>query len=241
MKASSDGSSIRSVEAKPQGWRMRWMLVPAWVAACALIAFGIWYSQRETPEKVEKLLAQAYTEQRMTEYRIPDAEWGPVRVTRGAAQSHLSRPAVQLEAEKILAEHQSGDEGDPNWLTAQAEAEILDNNPEAAIADLTHAVAASPGSIKPEVLLAIAYAQKGDQLDDRTSWEKALEMLTRLINGKSEAERSVLLFNRAIVYERLAQPDKALADWMELTKSEDHGTWAGEGRKKIESHSPNRQ
>jgi tetratricopeptide (TPR) repeat protein len=241
MKASSHGGSIRSVEAKPQGWRMRWMLVPAWVAACALIAFAIWYSQRETPEKVEKLLAQAYTEQRMTEYRIPDAEWGPVRVTRGAAQSHLSRPAVQLEAEKILAEHQSGDAGDPNWLTAKAEAEILDNNPEAAIADLTHAVAASPGSIKPEVLLAIAYAQKGDQLDDRTSWEKALEMLTRLINGKSEAERSVLLFNRAIVYERLAQPDKALADWMELTKSEDHGTWAGEGRKKIESHSPNRQ
>jgi hypothetical protein len=241
VKLSRERSSSQRVEAKPGRWSMRWMLVPASVAICALIAFGIWYTQRETPEKVEKLLAQAYTEQRMTEYRIPGAEWGPVRVTRGAGQSHLSRPAAQLEAEKILAEHQSGDAGDPNWLTAKAEAEILDNNPEAAIVDLTQAMAANPGSIKSEALFAIAYAQKGDQLDDRASREKALEIMTRLINRKSNSEHSVLLFNRAIIYERLAQPDKALADWMELAKWENHGPWADEAHKKIEGHSPNPQ
>ena len=231
MKGNRDGSLIQSVDAKRYGWRMRWMLVPASLAVCAVIAFGIWYSQRETPEKVEKLLAEAYTEQRMTEYRIPDAEWGPVRMTRGAGESKLARPAAQLEAEKILAEHQSGDAGDPNWLTAKAEAEILDNNPEAAIADLTQAVAANPGSVHPEVLLAIAYAQKGDQRDDRASREKALEILNKVIAGKAPHDPAAL-FNRALLYQRLNMPEKAKADWGELLRIEPQNAWGDEERKK---------
>jgi hypothetical protein len=239
--SNSLGLTSEPLTPRPGGWSLRWILVPAAVAATALIAFGIWYANHDTPEKVEKLLAQAYTEQRTMEYRWPGAEWGPVRVTRGAGQSHLSRPAAQLEAEKILAEHQSGDAADPDWRTAKAEAELLDNNPEAAIADLNQAAAVNAGSIKSETLLAIAYAQKSDQMDDRTSREKALEILTRLMNRKSNGERRVLLYNRAIVYEHLGQPDKALADRMELAKWENHGAWADEARKKIEGHSPDRQ
>ncbi|HEU4415334.1 MAG TPA: hypothetical protein VFT65_11175, partial [Candidatus Angelobacter sp.] len=61
----------------------RWALVPAAAAAAAAIAVGIWYTQRDTPEKVEKLLAQAYTENRTIEMRWPGAEWDRANVTRG--------------------------------------------------------------------------------------------------------------------------------------------------------------
>ena len=69
-----------TTERKPFFWK--WVLVPASAALVAMAVFSIWYTQRDTPEKVEKLLAQAYTEQRTMEMRWPGAEWGPVRVTR---------------------------------------------------------------------------------------------------------------------------------------------------------------
>jgi hypothetical protein len=229
--ATIPGSNSTLRPARAGGWLPRWILAPAALAACAAIAFAVWFTQRDTPEKVEKLLAQAYTEQRTMEYRWPGAEWGPVRVTRGAGQSSLSRPTAQLEAEKILAEHQASTAKNTNWLTAKAEAEILDNNPEAAIAHLTQAAAANPGSIHPEVLLAIAYAQKGDQRDDPASREKALEILNKVIAGKTPHDPAAL-FNRALLYQRLNMPEKAKADWDELLGIEPQNAWGDEARKK---------
>src|SRR5690349_15211598 len=55
----------------------KWVLVPATAIACAIVAFLVWNAQRDTPQKVEKLLAQAYTEQRTMEMRIPGAQYAP--------------------------------------------------------------------------------------------------------------------------------------------------------------------
>ena len=222
------------------GWPIRPFLAPAAIAAAALIAFGLWFTQRDTPEKVEKLLAQAYTEQRTMEYRWPGAEWGPVRVTRGSGQSPLSRPTSQLEAEKILAEHQASASKDPNWLTAKAEAELLDNQPQLAISDLTQSLSANPGSSNIELMLAIAYAQQGDKSDDRASREKALELLNRILNRIKIADPAAR-FNRALLYQRLNMPEKAKADWTALAR---HGVsgrdpsiaqWAKEAQQELEN------
>jgi len=218
--------------ARTSGWSLRWILVPAAVAACAAIAFGLWFTQRDTPEKVEKLLAQAYTEQRTMEYRWPGAEWGPVRVTRGAGQSHLSQPTSQLEAEKILAEHEASTSSTPKWLTAKAEAELLDNQPQLAITDLTQALSANPGSSDLELMLAIAYAQQGDKLDVRASREKALELLNRILKRKALADPAVL-YNRALLYQRLAMPEQAIGDLTELIQHQPQSLWADEARAKL--------
>jgi tetratricopeptide (TPR) repeat protein len=222
------------------GWPIRRVLVPAAIAASALLAFGLWFTQRDTPEKVEKLLAQAYTEQRTMEYRWPGAEWGPVRVTRGSGQSALSRPTSQLEAETILAEHQASNSAgtsaatfkDPKWLTARAEAELLDNQPQLAITDLTQALSANPGSSDIELMLAIAHAQQGDATDDTTSRRKALELLNKVISQKTPPD-PVTLFNRALVYQRLNIPERANADWEELLRTEPKGAWADQARTKF--------
>ena len=71
-------------------WPVRRMLAPAAIAASALIAFGLWFTQRDTPEKVEKLLAQAYTEQRTMEMRIPYAAHADFRQTRSGESASCS-------------------------------------------------------------------------------------------------------------------------------------------------------
>jgi tetratricopeptide (TPR) repeat protein len=225
------GSGSTLSPAQAAGWLPRWIVAPAALAACVAIAFAVWFTQRDTPEKVEKLLAQAYTEHRTMEYRWPGAEWGPVRVTRGSGQSSLSRPTAQLEAEKILAEHQASAAIDPNWLTAKAEAELLDNQSHMAITDLTQALSTKPGSIDIELMLAIAYAQEGDRVGDSASRKKALELLNQVILQKTPPDPAAL-FNRALLYQRLNIPEKARADWDELLKTGDLRPWQDEARHK---------
>ena len=60
----------------------KWIMVPA-LPAVALIAVGIWYLQRDTPEKAEKYPGPGLrTEKRTIEFRWPGAKWSsfdPVR------------------------------------------------------------------------------------------------------------------------------------------------------------------
>ena len=67
----------------------KWIMVPA-LPAVALIAVGIWYLQRDTPEKVAKLEAQAFTEQRTTEMRVPNAAYADFNQSAPAT----SRPVL---------------------------------------------------------------------------------------------------------------------------------------------------
>jgi tetratricopeptide (TPR) repeat protein len=215
---------------KPFLWK--WALVPAATAACAAIAFGVWYTQRDTPEKVEKLLAQAYTEKRPMEMRWPGAEWGPVRVTRGASNSALSGSSSLYEAEQILAEKQAANSSNANWLRAKAEAELLDGqSPQAAIADLNQALAMDPSSTSLNLLLGIAYAQEGNVSDDRSSREKALELFSKVL--QQEPANPSALFNRALVYEKLGRKEQAIADLNVLLQNEKDSGWADEAQRKI--------
>jgi tetratricopeptide (TPR) repeat protein len=225
--SNSLGLTSEPLTPRPGGWSLRWILVPAAVAATALIAFGLWYANHDTPEKVEKLLAQAYTEQRTMEYRWPGAEWGPVRVTRGAGQSHLPRPAAQLEAERILAEHQGNSSSDPKWLTVKAEAELQKGELPAAISDLAAALSRDPGSIRIKLLLAIAYAQQGEISGDRASSEQSLVLLDDFQDSQyANAAR----FNRGLVLKQLNLQDKSREEFDSLVHEETQPSWRPEDR-----------
>src|SRR6185312_13364699 len=131
-------SAVR-VQAKPSLLHMpslKWILPPVALAATAVIAFFIWNAQRETPQKVEKLLARAYTENRTMEMRWPGAEWAQVRTTRG---SEGSRPASLFRAEVIIGQH-GAPSSDRDWLRAKAQTEIMEWNPRAAIPLLERAL-----------------------------------------------------------------------------------------------------
>jgi tetratricopeptide (TPR) repeat protein len=210
----------------------KWILIPATaVIALAAIIFPVYLAQHDSPEKVEGLLAQAYTEQRPMEMRWPGAEWGPVHVTRGASESNLSRPLTLLKAEKVIAGRRIDSSSRADWLVVKGEAELLDHEPQAAINDLTQALNPGHASTRIELLLAIAYAYQGDLTDDRGSRGKALKILTKVL--QENPDNPIALFNRALLYERLNLPDRARTDYNTLIKNEKDSGWASEVRGKL--------
>lgn len=234
-----DRSSIRAVVSKPPRWSMRfsmrWALVPVSLAACALIAFAVWYSQRETPEKVEKLLAQAYTEHRTMEYRWPGAEWGPVRVTRGKGNASSSRPLALLDSEEVISRH-ANEEAGSAWNPVRAQAEILEHDPDSAIRHIQGTELRGQQSVDLLVKLAIAYSLKAEREDATQNNAFALDLLNKAL--QIDPANRAALYNRAIVKERMGLAHQSEVDWTRLLSEEKDQRWADESRKRLaELHS----
>jgi len=223
------GSSAVPAQSPKRSFFSVWVLVPTAVVACAAIVFAVWYSQRETPGKVEKLLAQAYTEQRTMELRWPGAEWAPPSIYRGKEAS--SKPLPLLEAEEILGRRQEGFAADVAWVQAAEEKEILDGNPQTAVVILTRAVQTHPDSVPLLLDLATAHFRLGERSQDQQEYEKARETLSEAL--VQEPSNVVALFNRAITYQRLRKMDEAAKDWAAFLKYERNQRWSDEGRKRL--------
>jgi tetratricopeptide (TPR) repeat protein len=210
---------------------LKWLLLPATAVVCALIAFFIWNAQRETPEKVEKLLAQAYTEQRTMDMRWPGANYAPIRVTRGEGVRRFSKPNELLKAEKILTERQDNSSQTVDWLTARGEMELLNGRDQSAIDDLAKALTIEPESARIELLLGIAYAYNAELSESAGDREKALSYFTKVLN--QEPANSAALFNRALLYQRAHDGQRAIADWKTLLSTEHDSAWAAEARRRM--------
>ena len=76
----------------------------------------------------EPLLAQAYSERRTLEVRIPGANYAPLRVERGTGGSNLDKPESLLKAEALIGENLQKNSADPTWLQFKARADLLDGN-----------------------------------------------------------------------------------------------------------------
>ncbi|HEU5414578.1 MAG TPA: tetratricopeptide repeat protein, partial [Candidatus Angelobacter sp.] len=212
---------------------LKWVLAPIALAATAVIAFFIWNAQRDTPEKVEKLLAQAYTEQRTIEMRFPDADYAPMRVTRGTDDSRFNKPAPLLQAEGIISRNQQQSENDVQWLQAKAQADILEHNPSSAITVLNDALKTNSDSSSITLQLAIAYFVQGQASSDAKQYEHTVELLSKLL--ARQPENMVALFNRAIVYEHLQMYAQAAADWNTFLQHETDPGWKGEAEQHLKS------
>ncbi len=233
---STDGqSSLRKSSAKPTTDRKpffwKWALVPAIavVVVLAAITFPIYLARRDTPEKVEKLLAQAFTEQRPMEIRWPGAAWSQYSAQRGtmveAKSTSLMRAeiAVEHQTEKALQEI--------GWIRVAAETQIIAGHPQNAIPDLEQALRSDPSSVPLLLDLAIAYLGQGEQTHNQESYEKSRDLLSSVL--QREPADTVALFNRALVYERLNTKDKAAADWKTFLKTEKDVYWLAEAQKKL--------
>ncbi|HXO38864.1 MAG TPA: hypothetical protein VN872_09500, partial [Candidatus Acidoferrum sp.] len=132
-KKPSAGRQISPVpDRKPFFWK--WALVPATAAIaagtviiCGVVGFGIWYARRDTPEKVEKLQAQVYTDQRKLEMRYPGAKYADFRQTRsGESESRLNTPAALSRAAEQISGHLQKEPDNPKWLMLSARLDLLD-------------------------------------------------------------------------------------------------------------------
>ena len=216
--------------------RARLALWPVWAMAAVLVLAvtlgSLWFYKRSQPAFADQLLAQAYTEQRTMELRIPGAQQAPIRVERGAGDgSQLSRPTALLEAEALIAKELAKHPEDPRWLEARGRAELLDWNYEAAIKSYKRALDVQPGS--PDLLtgLASAYFQRAEAQDRAIDYGQAIEYL-----GQSLAKRPddpVALYNRAIACEKMFLYQQAIEDWEHYLRIDPNGPWSADVKDRL--------
>ncbi|HEY2236366.1 MAG TPA: tetratricopeptide repeat protein [Candidatus Angelobacter sp.] len=231
-KQSSQQKSFKGSTATTTGRKLffwKWALVPVSAAVVAVTAFSIWYTQRDTPKKVEALIAQAYTEERPIVLRWPGAAWGQYSVQRGTMFEAKSTSLMQAEiavgrqTEKTLQE--------TAWIRVVAEKEIIAGHPQIAIPALEQAVRSHPSSAPLLLDLAIAYFGQGEQTHSQESYEKSRDLLGGVL--QREPTNTVARFNRALVYERLNAKDKAADDWKTFLKTEKDVHWLAEAQKNL--------
>jgi hypothetical protein len=211
----------------------RWAMIPAATAACAAIAVSIWYTQRETPGKVDTLLAQVYTDKRTTEMRLPNAKHADFVQTRsGEAESRLNSPPSLSRAAEQISEHLKKDPDDPKWLILSARLDLLDWNYKPALSSLERINDAHVAE-SPEFLMTRAFAlyERSEVLKENQGYFEAVNLLGKAL--QKTPDDPVLLFNQAIACEKIHAYECAQGDWTRFLTLEKDPGWASEGRKHL--------
>ena len=116
-------------------------------AGIVVVAVVAWIGVRALhPPSAEQLLAQAYTEHRTLEVRIPGAKYAPVQAQRGTGQSDFDKPHSLLKAKDLIGETSARIQTTPHGLQVRARAELLDGNYDSAIKSLERALETQPDS-----------------------------------------------------------------------------------------------
>ena len=216
-----------------QGWLAGQRPAFAVVALASVIAV-IWLGSRLLGHpSVNELLAQAYTDRRTLEVRIPGAKYAPLQVERGNSESNLDKSPLLLKAEALIGENLRRHPDDPDWIEAKGRADLLDGNYDSAIDSLQRAIDLRPDVLSSKIDLASALYQRGATNADREiDCGRAIDYLGQVL-AKNPNEPTAL-FNRAIAEEKLHLYDPAIADWQHYLELEPSGAWAEEARRRLE-------
>ncbi|MBI4907411.1 MAG: hypothetical protein HY820_27545 [Acidobacteria bacterium] len=206
---------------------LTWIARAAAVAVCTTSAWLGW--SQWVLYRPAQLMAQAYTQERPFEFRIPMAGYAPVRTAKGLGSS-FQRPAGLIEAEAQI-HSRTQDHPNARWLALRARAEMLGRNPEAAIETYTRALEQRPDD--PDLLagLGMACALNAEASNRPVDYGKAIEYLTRSLQAKPDAAETI--FNRAIVYERMFLVKEAIDEWTRYLSLDPNGEWAQEARNRL--------
>jgi CHAT domain-containing protein len=179
-------------------------------------------------KNAEALLAEV--SQRTFDYRLPGAPYAQVHPEEHK-QPAFARPVPLLEAESLVARRLARDPDSPPWLRLRARLEMLDSDPETAIATLQHALEQRPDN--PDLLadLGVAYALRADTQNRDVDFAYAIEYLSRSLKAKPNSV--VAVFNRAIIYERTYLYGPADGEWRRFLGLETSGAWRAEARLRL--------
>jgi len=217
-----------------EGTRKQPIYIRSWLlrAAAVLLAIGagsLAWNQWRSGEPA-RLMASAYNEQRPFEYRIPGAEYAPVRQERGGKSSFQRPQALNDAISRIGGELKKNPE-DAKWMELSARAEMLERDPEAAIATLQHALEQKPDD--PDLLaeLGAAYAQRADNQNRDVDYRSAIDYLNRSLQKRPDNTEAV--FNLAVVYERMNSVENAIAEWQHYLKLDARGPWREDAQRRL--------
>jgi CHAT domain-containing protein len=231
VKADQPASSKEPKSKEKAGFG--WWPKLAWAGsgfAVVIVAVLVGIRLTQAPD-VNQLLAQAYTEQRTIELRMPGAKYGPMRTQLGNGKPNFP-PSFDTAKGIIKAELIKHPE-DPSWLQTRARADLLEKDYEEAIKDLDAALMVRRGD--PGLLLdkATALFQRAEQLGPRgqSDYGEAADDLGQVL--KKVPNDPVALFNRAIIYDKMHAYDRAIEDLKNYLAIDPAGPWAEEARDRL--------
>jgi len=201
------------------------------IGVLAIGAFSAGLVWRSRPSYSERLLAEAYTERRSFELRIPRARYAPVRVIRGSQFSNVEKPPSLLEAETRISKGLARDAQSADWLQAKGRADLLDGNYDSAIGTLTRALELEPNAPSLLIDLGSAYVQRAASGGQPADYGQGIEMLGRAL--AQVPDDPVALYNRAIASERVFLYSQAIADWEQYLRVDATGDWAEDARRRL--------
>lgn len=221
---------------KPFFWK--WALVPASAAVvastvliCGVVGFGVWYARRDTPEKVEALLAQASTEQRNLEIRIPYAKYSEFHQKRsGDPTPLLQLPESSRKAADAISSHLKTHPDDPEWLLLSARWYLLDWQFKPAIEALEKIENKDP-SRQSEIDMVRAMALYEKAAYDPNEYGRAIDLLGTVL--QKNPNDPIALYNQAVACEKAQNYVCAIDDWNRLLKIENDPGWSGEAQKHL--------
>jgi len=208
------------------------MRIRPWLAKAAMIALVAasgWLAwNRWMARDPESLLAQAYTQQRPFEFRIPRAEQAPVRVKRGAAGAPFNRPPALIEADSEIAGGLENDSSNVRWLQLRARSELLAGDPDKAITALDRALSQKPGDADLLAEMGVAYALRAERQNQSADYAQSEQFLVRSLDAKPNRVEAV--FNLALVYQRMNRFAEAEREWRRYLELDRGGTWRREAQ-----------
>jgi predicted anti-sigma-YlaC factor YlaD len=224
-------------------WLKRWRVVRSSVAAavamaaCALLSVEIglvpWSMSGST--ELRALVAAVGTE-RPVEARLSGGfEYGPLRATRGRANSLRPvspdvRIAVALSEKRALAQQT------PRTLQALGIGYLVMGEVGRAVPLLEQAVdgPAPPAGMLSD--LSAAYLVRAARDHDPQDLAKALAVADRAVHA--DATLPEALFNRALALERLSLTNEAFRAWQDFVALDGASAWAAEARVHLDALKP---
>jgi len=226
--------SVRDRQRKDSRWRafFAWPTPAYAFAGVALVALVSWIGMRTLhPPSAEQLLAQAYTEHRTLEVRIPGAKYAPMQAERGHVGSDFDKSPSLLKAEVLIGESLTKDPNDSDWLQAQARADLLAGNYESAIKSLNRALDIKPDTPSLLTDMGSAYFLRAESADRPIDYGNAIESLGKAL--AKAPDDPISLFNRALVCERMFLYAQAVEDWEHYLRVDSQGEWSDDARRRL--------
>ncbi len=225
----AEGRLARSIGRPPNRFPKGWLTLA--VAACIILmaGTGIWYvvAVRHSPDR---LLAEAYTRQRLIDFRLHDAGYAAVARSRGSA---ATRPTQLIQAEADLTGKFEGGAASPRTLRLLGVADLESLRAGDAVDHLEQARKSNSKDAEVLAELGAAYALRGEMEQRTEDYARALEYLGQALQRAPDSLAA--RFNRALTLERLNLLEDAAAEWDEYLKRDPSSRWAAEARERREA------
>ena len=226
-------ANVSSVVAMPGRPTWRYGLYAAAIAAGLMLAAVVWMRpSRMTPER---LIANAYRENRTIAARLPGADYAPLASMERSSSDEAN--IELLRAETAILENLKQDPQDVRSIALRSRVDLLRRRYDAAI-DRLQPLLDDPtasrrtGGLDLELGTAyLARAMSGDAANHGKDAKVALQMLQSAV--KRSPNDPVALFNRALAAEAVQAPRDAEEAWTAFLRVEPKGGWANEAEHRL--------